>query len=132
MNLNQAKARVVATGNVMAIVTEPHPGVFVFRDFTYSAEVRADVGFFDAKKGVHCYGDGSGEAQDWTGSGVSKEGDAAAKALMAAAELIDVQGASLESKYLLAACIAYKEFELDAAREIAKKALAFVRLRDAY
>jgi hypothetical protein len=131
MNLNQAKARVVATGNVTAIVTEPHPGVFIFRDFTYSAEVRADVGFYESRTGVHCYGDGSGEAQEWTGSGVTKEGDAAAKAIMEAAGDIDVHGDSLQSKYLMAACIAYKEHELSAARTIAQKALAYVKHRGA-
>lgn len=131
MNLNQAKARVVANGNVTAIVTEPHPGVYVFRDFTYSAELRADVGFYDSRTGVHSYGDGSGEAQEWIGHDFSKEDQAAVKAIMEAAGDIDVHGDSLQSKYLMAACIAYKEHELSAARAIAQQALAYVKQRGA-
>ncbi|WP_158244507.1 hypothetical protein [Paraburkholderia rhynchosiae] len=44
----------------------------MFRDSTYSTEVRADVGYFDSNTGIACYGDGSGEAQDWCKSGVNK------------------------------------------------------------
>lgn len=131
MNLNQAKARVVATGNVTAVVTEPHPGVFIFRDFTYSTEVRADVGYYDSHTGVHCYGDGSGEAQAWLGNDLDKDDERAVKAIMEAAGDIDVNGDSLQAKYLLAACIAYHEFEKQAACALAKKALTYVRQRGA-
>ncbi|APA90576.1 hypothetical protein BJG93_34065 (plasmid) [Paraburkholderia sprentiae WSM5005] len=64
MNVSQAKARVVATGNLTAIVTGLDRGVYAFRNFTCSTEVRADVGYFDSNAGIHCYGDGSSEAQD--------------------------------------------------------------------
>jgi hypothetical protein len=131
MNLNQAKARVVASGNVMAVVVERVPGVYAFRDFTYSAEVRADVGYFDSHTGVHCHGDGSGEAQEWVGHDFSREDREAVKIIMEAAGDIDVHGDSLQSKYLMAACIAYKEHELSAALAIAKQALAYVKLRGA-
>jgi len=131
MNLNQAKARVAASGNVLAVVVERAPGVYAFRDFTYSSEVRSDVGYFDSNTGVHCHGDGSGEAQEWVGYDFSREDQAAVKAIMYAAGDIDVHGDSLQSKYLMAACIAYKEHELSAARSIAEKALAYVKQRGA-
>ncbi|APA90575.1 hypothetical protein BJG93_34060 (plasmid) [Paraburkholderia sprentiae WSM5005] len=60
---------------------------------------------------------------------MNKDGDAAAKALMDAVELIDVHRPSIESKYLLAACIACCEYELDAARTTAKNALAYAKQR---
>jgi hypothetical protein len=129
MNLNQAKARVVATGNVMAIVTAPDRGVYIFRDFTYSTEVRADVGYFDSNTGVHCYGDGSGEAQAWLGRDGDREDQTAVKLIMELAGGVDVHGDSLHSKYLMAACIAYHEGEAKAAIAIADKALVYVKQR---
>jgi len=129
MNLNQAKARVVATGNVLAITLERAPGVYAFRDFTHTSEYRSDVGYFDSHTGVHCYGDGSGEAQEWIGQDFSREDQKAVQLIMEVAGGVDVNGDSLQSKYLMAACIAYHEGETKAAVAIATKALAFVKLR---
>ena len=66
MNLEQAKRLVIAHGNPDAIFTEQllFPGEYMISDFTYSDEVRAQIGWFNGNTGEWTRGNREDHSSD--------------------------------------------------------------------